>query len=294
MPRLSANGQELEVERRGDPSGPPLVLVNGIGTQLVTWPDPFVEGLVAAGLHLVLFDNRDAGLSSKIEGIRVPAPREVAAMMRQGLKPPVPYTLHDMAADTAALITALGLRRAHVLGLSMGGMIAQLLAADHPQTVASLTSIMSTTGERSVGQPSPRGLAALTTPPPALDRESLIAHSIWAQRQIASPAWPRPEAEVRAIAARAYDRAYEPAGFLRQYAAILATGSFRDRLARVRAPTLILHGTDDPLVDISGGRDSAAAIPGARLIEIPGMGHDLPASLCPRLVELVVAHVRAV
>ncbi|MFI7601925.1 alpha/beta fold hydrolase [Actinoplanes sp. NPDC049681] len=287
MPIARTNGVELAYETLGDPAAPPLLLIMGLGAQLVDWPQEFCELLAGEGLRVVRFDNRDAGLSTQLENLGVP---DFAALL-SGDRSVAPYLLADMAADTAGLLDVLGITRAHVVGASMGGMIAQQLTVDHPGRVASLCSIMSTTGDRTVGRSTPEA-AALLGRPPATSREEVLAAAVAGARVIGSPGFPATEEELLRRASAKYDRAYRPLGTLRQYAAVIASPDRTPGLREVTAPTLVVHGEDDPLVDVSGGRATAAAIPGARLLTVPGMGHDLPRELWPRITEAIVANVR--
>ncbi|SNY46056.1 alpha/beta fold hydrolase [Paractinoplanes atraurantiacus] len=269
MPDVRANGIDLRYETVGDPAEEALLLVMGLGAQLIDWPVEFCEGLAARGFHVILFDNRDAGLSTSFDGAAA-----------------VPYLLEDMAADTAALLKALGVEKAHVVGASMGGMIAQQLTIDHPGLVASLCSIMSTTGDRSVGRSTPEAAAALARPP-ATTRDEIIAGAAATSRVIGSPAYPASDEWLRKRAAAKFDRAFNPAGTQRQYAAIVASPDRTPGLRQVTVPTLVIHGAADPLIDVSGGRATAAAVPGAELLVIEGMGHDLPQPLWPTIIDAI-------
>ena len=282
MPRATANGIELEYETFGDPGDPPLLLIMGLSGQLIDWPAEFCELLAGRGYRVVRFDNRDAGLSTGMDDAGVPDMRAVFA----GDVRTVPYRLADLAADTAGLLDALGIDAAHVAGVSMGGMIAQQLTLDFPERVRSLCSIMSTTGDRSVGRPTPEAAAVLRRPA-ATSRAEAVAGAVDTARLIGSPGFPAPDDEVRRRAEAKVDRAYRPAGTARQYAAILASPDRTARLAGVRVPTVVIHGEQDPLIGVSGGRATAAAIPGAELLVIPGMGHDLPREVWPRLADAI-------
>jgi pimeloyl-ACP methyl ester carboxylesterase len=282
VPKAKTNGIELEYETLGDPADPALVLIMGLGAQLIDWPPEFCERLAARGFHVIRFDNRDAGLSAGLDDRGVP---DIAALLSGGPAEP-PYLLADFAADTAGLLDALGVDRAHVVGVSLGGMIGQQLAIDHPARVRSLCSIMSTTGDRSVGHATPAAAAVLGRPP-AAGRDEAVANQVAASRTIGSPAYPAAEEELRRRAAAKYDRAYRPLGTLRQYAAALASPDRTAALGAVTAPTVVIHGDADPLIDVSGGIATAAAIPGAELVIIPGMGHDLPRELFGRIIDAV-------
>jgi pimeloyl-ACP methyl ester carboxylesterase len=281
-----ATGMELCYERIGDAHAPPVLLVMGIGAQLINWPDGFCEALVARGLHVVRFDNRDSGLSTHLSALGAP---DFAAAVA-GDASSARYTLSDLAADTVGLIAALGYDSAHLVGASLGGMIAQTIAIEHPARVRSLVSMMSTTGDPRVGQASPEARKALTGPPVAT-RGDAIDRALAVFRVIGSPGFPVDEAAIAERAGRAYDRSFDREGTMRQAVAVLASGDRTARLAGVRAPTLVIHGADDKGCDVSGGRATAAAIPGAELVVVPGMGHDLPAALWPELSRRIGEHV---
>jgi len=283
MPRVPANGLELEYDTFGDPANPPLVLVMGLGAQMITWEPGFCELLAAKGFHVVRFDNRDVGLSSYLDDLPVP---DLAAILA-GDTSSAPYLLSDFADDTVGLFDALGFERAHVVGASMGGMIVQQLAIDHPDRLLSVTSIMATTGDRAVGRPEPWALAILMRAP-AETREQAIADAAAAFRSLGSPAYPDTEEFLTAKATALYDRAQYPAGALRHSAAIAASGDRTEALRRVRLPVVVVHGDADPLVNISGGKATADAIPDAELVVIPGMGHNLPHPVWPEVVEAIV------
>lgn len=288
MPTATANGIELYYETHGDPAGRPLLLVMGLGAQLTLWRPEFCELLAREGFFVIRSDNRDVGLSSKIEGGPVP---DLARAMA-GDHSTASYTLWDMADDAVGLLDALGIAQAHVVGASMGGMIVQCMVIAHPERVRSVTSIMSTTGNPEVGQPQPEAMAALLAPPPT-SREAAIEQGLHTWRVIGSPAYPPDEAVLREQLAADYDRCFFPQGTARQLAAILATGDRTAALREVRKPALVIHGEADPLVTLSGGQATAAAIPGARLLTFPGMGHDLPPALYPEFVRAIVAVARA-
>ena len=285
MPVARANGVDLTYETVGNPDDPALLLIMGLGAQLIDWPADFCSGLAAHGLHVVLFDNRDAGLSTAFDDLGVP---DVPAILG-GDPSTVPYLLADMAADAAGLLKELGIARAHVVGASMGAMIAQQLTVDHPDLVVSLCSIMSTTGDRRVGRSTPEAGAALMRPR-ADTREEIIAGAIASSRVIGSPGYPATEEWLQQRAAAKYDRSFRPAGTQRQFAAILASPDRTAALGSVTAPTLVIHGEDDPLINVSGGRATAAAVPGAELLVIPGMGHDLPSALWPQIIDAIAAN----
>ncbi|WP_091108344.1 alpha/beta fold hydrolase [Geodermatophilus dictyosporus] len=275
---------ELAYETFGSAEDAPLLLVMGLATQMIGWPDEFCRMLAERGTYVVRFDNRDIGLSTHLDAAGKP---DVLAVMG-GDRSGVPYLLADMADDTAGLLDALGIDSAHVVGASMGGMIAQLLAVRHPDRVRSLTSIMSTTGDPAVGAPAEAAIGVLLAPP-AADRDAAVQRAVDAYRVIGSPGFEFDEHALRERAGLSYDRAYNPAGVARQLAAILASPDRTADLGRVTVPTLVVHGEQDALVDVSGGRATAAAIPGAELLVVDGMGHDLPRDVWPQLVERITA-----
>jgi pimeloyl-ACP methyl ester carboxylesterase len=287
--RVEANGIEIAYEAIGDPADPPLVLIHGISRQLIDWRDEFLAAVAERGLRVIRLDNRDAGESTHLHE----AGRANVEALLAGDTSSAPYTLSDMAADTAGLLDALGVDSAHVVGLSMGGMIAQTLAIEHPDRVRSLTSVMSTTGDSEVGQATPEAQGVLLSPP-ARNRDDAVAIRLESQRVIGSPGFDRDEAWIAQNAARAYERAFDPAGVGRQLAAILASGDRTERLRELRVPTLVLHGEEDPLIGVSGGRATAAAIPGAELVTIAGMGHDLPRGVWQRIIDPIAALVQRV
>jgi len=279
----SSSGVRVAYEALGSPDGEPLLLVMGLGMQMLAWPDDFCAGLAQRGFSPVRFDNRDTGLSTHLTGLGAPNPALV--MLRP--QAVAGYRLSDMADDAAAVVDAAGWRSAHVVGVSLGGMIAQTLAIRHPSRVRTLTSIMSTPAPR-VGRPLVRAMLALR-PGQVRDREDAARRLVRVFRVIGSPAYPLDEDWLREIGRRSYDRAYDPDGALRQLAAIGASGDRRPGLAGVRVPTLVVHGDADPLVRPAGGRATAAAIPGARLVMYPGMGHNLPRELWPSITDEISA-----
>jgi pimeloyl-ACP methyl ester carboxylesterase len=283
--RASVDGIEIAFEEFGEPSDPVMLLIMGLGVQMLGWDEELCRMLAERGYRVVRFDNRDAGRSTSVEG--EPPPDLQALAMGDGSS--ASYTLAELAGDATGLLDHLGASAAHVVGASLGGMVAQELALRHPERVLSLTSVMSSTGDRSVGQPHPEGLGALLNAPPQ-DREAFAAWAVQNFRVIGSPGFPADEERIRARALASYDRGRNPAGTARQLAAILASGDRTEALGRVHMPTLVIHGADDPLIDVSGGEATARAIPGARLIVIPGMGHDLPRALWPRFVEEITAN----
>jgi pimeloyl-ACP methyl ester carboxylesterase len=288
MAKIRANGIELEYESHGDPRHPALLLIMGLGAQLTVWPLPFVEALVARGFHVIRFDNRDVGLSTKIERAGVPNLYAIVAQQFLRFRPQVPYTVADMAEDAAGLLDALGIASAHVVGASMGGMIAQHLAARHPDKVLSLTSMMSTTGNPLLPMASFDAMRALIRRPRSQNIDALVAHGMALTRTIAGPGYPMDEEVLRARVRENIERASYAPGFTRQLAAIIADGDRRPMLRRLRVPAVVIHGTTDPLIPPACGRDTAANISGARLIELERMGHSLPVELIPAIVEAIV------
>lgn len=272
------NGIDLCYETFGDPDNPPLLMIMGVSAPMVWWDDEFCDLLAGRGFHVVRYDNRDCGRSSYLHG-RV---NLRAAYIRRR----TPYTLDDMADDAAALVRRLDLAPVHVVGASMGGMIGQLLAIRHPGLVGSLTSMMSTTGSRWVGRPSPRGAAALLATPPT-DRAGYLDHHVRTFRQIGSPGFPFDEERMRARAGRTFDRGINRAGTARHLGAVLAATNRAGRLRQLRLPAAVIHGAADPVVDVSGGLATVRAIPGAELHVLNGMGHDLPRDLWPRFADVI-------
>ena len=279
--RAQVNGIELAYERLGDPSGQPLLLVMGLSMQMIHWDDALCGMLIDRGFHLVRFDNRDVGHSTQIDA---PVPDVRRALV--GGKINAPYLLSDMAADAVGLLDHLGIESAHVVGASMGGMIAQTMAIEHPERVSSLTSIMSTTGDRRVGRPKLRVLRVLLKRAPA-EKEAFVEYFVRMFRLIGSPGFPYDADRIREEAAATFERGYHPAGSGRQLAAIMASGDRTEKLRGLRVPTTVIHGRNDPLVPFKGGRATAAAIPGANFLAIPGMGHNLPESAWPQVVDAI-------
>ena len=280
-----ANSIDIAYETFGQPADPALLLVMGLGAQMIAWDDASCERIAARGFHVIRFDNRDVGLSSKIEGGPTP---DVAKAM-SGDHSTASYTLVDMAADAAGLLTALAIDRAHVVGASMGGMIVQQMAISNPDRLLSLCSVMSTTGNPEVGQGTPEAMALIVGPRPTT-RDEVIEAGVASARFLYGSGFPFDEAKARTRAERAYDRCFYPLGFARQIVGIRASGDRTEALRSVRVPTLVIHGEDDPLVTRSGGEATAAAIPGATLVTIPGMGHSVPEGAWPVIVDAIVAN----
>ena len=267
----------LAYETFGAEPDPAVLLIMGLGSQMILWPDELCEALAGRGRFVIRFDNRDVGRSTVLDGRPPPDLRRVAA----GAVEP-PYRLEQMAADAGGLLGALGIDRAQVVGASLGGMIAQRLAIDYPERVLSLASIMSTTGDRDVGRPTPEAMTVLMASPPA-DRDGYVESTVRARRVIGSR--PIDERRIRELAARAFDRGHHPQGTARQFAAIVASPDRTPQLRAIEIPTVVVHGSEDPLIDVSGGEATAAAIPGAELVVIEGMGHDLPLWALDRIAE---------
>jgi pimeloyl-ACP methyl ester carboxylesterase len=282
--RIAKVGEiELCYQSFGDPGRKPMLLIMGLGSQMILWPDGLCRMLAERGFLVIRFDNRDVGRSTKLSG----TPSLTAAVSGQGHD--APYTLDDMAADAAGLLGELGIEAAHVAGASQGGMIAQTLAIRHPERVISMASIMSTTGDRRVGQAHPEAIPALMTRLPH-DRESYVSVFAQLRKAIGSPGFEVDEGHLRRLAERCYERGYFPEGTLRQLVAVVASGDRTDELRRLRVPTVVIHGEADPLIDVSGGRATAEAIPDAELLLIDGMGHDLPPGTWQAIVDAVVAN----
>ena len=289
MTGIKANGITIEYEEIGPPDAPVILLIMGLGMQLIAWPQSFCEGLAARGFRVVRFDNRDAGLSTRMPPVGALASTAMMARAFLGLPVRSPYTLDDMARDTVGLMDALGIGEAHVVGASMGGMIAQIVAIEHPERVKSLTSIMSTSGDRALPGPKGNVRRALLRPRPR-DKAMAVDHTMEMLRLIGGGRYPPSESELRARVERSVRRSYRPDGFRRQLIAIQAAPGRARKLRGVRAPTLVLHGADDPLVPLAGGQHTAANIPGSRLHVVPGMGHSLPEPLIPLLVDEIAGH----
>jgi pimeloyl-ACP methyl ester carboxylesterase len=292
VPRMIAsNGISLCCDTFGDPSHPALVLIMGLGAQMISWDEEFCAGLAARRLHVVRFDNRDIGKSTRLEAAGVPNTMALMAKAALGIKPKVPYTLLDMARDTAGLMDALGIQRAHVAGASMGGGIAQEMAIHMPDRLLTLTSIMSSTGDPSLPPPTAEALALLFAPTPK-DREAYLVHHAKTLRTLRGPHFGEDITTDVERAARNFDRGLSLTGSARQLAAIIASGNRTPALTRVSTPTLVIHGDADPLIRVAGGRATARAITGSKLEILPGMGHTLPRPLWPRIIETMTAHMR--
>ena len=289
MPKTKSNGIEIEYDCFGKDDAEAILLISGLGTQMIRWSETFCQMLAEQGYRVIRFDNRDTGLSTHFDTAPMPDFTAIANAVSHGEMPKVPYTLFDMANDAVGLLDKLKINRAHVVGRSMGGMIAQLLACDHSERVLSLVSIMSSTGNPNLPQASPEVMEALTSPAPhpLQDEQGYLAHCVALSQAIAGRGYPFDESAQRYQALVEVKRAYNPTGFLRQIAAIAAIGDLRVHLANISVPTLVLHGADDPLVPPEAGKDTAANIQGAELLIIEGMGHDLPPAMFGNVVRAI-------
>lgn len=288
MAKARANGIELEYESYGPRPAPAVLLIMGVGAQLTLWPDQFHQNLVKEGFRVVRFDNRDAGKSTHLIGLGVPDVLEVMRKAGEGVSVETPYTLEDMAQDVIGLLDALRIDAAHLIGVSMGAMIAQIVAAKFPARARSLVSAMSTTGRRSLPQARRDVLTALMSPPRSAARDDLIEAGLRSRKALASPGYPISEQELRAVVAAGIDRVpYEPTGAARQLAAIFAAEPRVELLERIHCPTLVLHGADDPLIPVQAGEDTAKCISGARLVILPGASHDLTTAIA----SVYLAHI---
>jgi pimeloyl-ACP methyl ester carboxylesterase len=282
MPQARANGIDIEYESFGRDSDPLILVIMGLAAQLVFWPKSLCEGLAAKGFRVVRFDNRDIGKSTHLSGMAAPEPRALLAEVASGKEPDVPYALDDMADDAIGLMDALGVGRAHVVGASMGGMIAQLMAINHPARTKSLTSIMSTTGRRDLPPGDPNALAVLAKGPKTFSRDDLIENGVLVRHALAGPGFPETESEIRALVERVVDRApYDPVGVGRQWAAVVTAQPRNVLLKAVHCPALVLHGDRDPLFPVAAAKDTAESIADAELVVVQGMGHGIPDSLVP-------------
>lgn len=292
--QAAVNGISITFEDKGPRDAPVILLVMGLGGQLTLWPDEFVDALNARGFRTIRYDNRDVGLSTHFDAAGVPNLKWM--FVKSLLRLPVrsAYTLADMAADGVALLDHLGIARAHIVGVSMGGMISQHIAARYPDRVLSLTSVMSTTGNPRLPRAQKEAMQVLTSRPMSGDPEDLIAYSVRAAKVIGSPGYPPDEERLQRRVRSDFERGWYPQGVARQMAAIVADGDRRPMLKSIDAPTLVIHGEGDPLVPLAGGRDTADNIPGARLLTIPGMGHDLPLGLVDTLADAIAGHAGAV
>ena len=293
MPKAIANGIEIHYEEQGDKTAPPMLLIMGFGAQLTLWPDELVEALASRGFRVIRYDNRDIGLSHKFDGVKAPGLVKMTLLSKLGLKPKVPYTLADMADDGAGLLDTLGIEKAHIVGASMGGMIAQHFVSRHADKCLSLTTIFSTPGNPKLPPAKPEAMKALVTRPDSTDEKVLVEHGMMVARTIGSPGYPTEDERLRERTTASVRRSFYPEGPTRHLSAIVADGDRRGMLKDVTVPTLVLHGEDDPLVPCEGGRDTAASIPGAKLKTIPGWGHDLPLELVDELADAITGHATA-
>jgi pimeloyl-ACP methyl ester carboxylesterase len=292
-PQLArANGIDLCYEIFGAADAEPMLLIMGLGAQMILWDDDFCRQLAARGFRVIRFDNRDIGMSGKLTGGKRLGPLELLKLRFLNIPVAAPYRLHDMALDVIGLLDALGIKSAHLVGASMGGMIAQEVAISFPQRVRSLTSIMSTTGNPKLPPPTREAAAVLMAPPPKT-REEYLERFAQTWKILRAGSFPQDEALDRSRAERTFERGLNPAGVARQLRAILASGSRTQRLASVKTPTLVIHGTVDPLVPPEGGKDTAASIPGAKLLMIEGMGHALPIPTWPEIIGAIDKHAHA-
>ncbi len=289
MPNMTANGIQIEYETFGDGAFPALLLIAGNGAQMILWDAEFCELLAQTKLFVIRFDNRDAGLSKKFDEAGIPDMMAVIKAARAGTTVESAYSLEDMADDSVGLLGALGIEKAHICGLSMGGMIGQVIAYRHPKHVLSLTAIMATTGNPDLPQGKPEAIAAVVAPAPQ-ERDAYVEHFVNTWRRIWSPGFPFEEKRVRRFMEQSYDRSYYPQGMARQNAAIIASGDRRPLLSTIKVPTLVIHGADDPLIPVDGGKDTARVIPGASLLIINGMGHDLPKGVWGEIVSAIANH----
>ncbi len=286
-----ANSIDICYETFGDAGAEPIVLIMGLGAQMIHWDDEFCKKLAARGFRVIRFDNRDIGKSSKLTGGKRLSAIELLKLRFLKIPVAASYRLIDMARDTTGLMDALGIKSAHLVGASMGGMIAQEIAISFPERVRSLTSIMSTTGNPKIPPPTREAAAVLMAPPPATKEEYFERYArTW--KVLRAGSFPEDEALDRSRAERTFERGLNPPGVARQFRAVLASGSRKERLRAVTAPTLVIHGTVDPLVRPEGGKDTAASIPGARLLMIEGMGHALPIRMWPQLIDAIAVHAK--
>ncbi|WP_296582140.1 alpha/beta hydrolase [Xanthobacter sp.] len=295
MPRVKANGLDIAFDSFGPLDGEAILLIAGLGVQMIRWPDPFCAALAGYGFRVIRFDNRDAGGSTHLDQHTPPDLGALVASLMAGRRPEVPYTLHDMAADAVGLLDALAIPRAHVVGLSMGGMIAQIMSSEHPGRVLSLTSIMSGTGNPALSRAEPDVLAMMMrpAPDPVRDEAGFVAHSLAFARRIAGPAHPVDDGAHRRLVLEEARRAHDPRGARRQLAAMAVAEDRRARLATIAVPALVIHGACDPLIPPACGADTAASIPGAEFLLVEGMGHHVPASLHPRVADAIVRVARS-
>ncbi|MFX0021031.1 MAG: alpha/beta fold hydrolase [Candidatus Hermodarchaeota archaeon] len=287
MPRVKANNIEIEYDTFGNPSSKPLLLIMGLGAQMIRWEEELCKKFVERGFYVIRFDNRDIGLSTKFDEAGEPDIMKLYMQMAKGEKIESLYTLDDMADDAVGLLTAINIDKAHICGASMGGMIAQTIAYRHPSRVLSLISIMSSTGNPDLPRPKPEAINVLIQPAPT-EREAIIEHGVNNLRIIHGTGLPFDEKKARKSVIASYDRSNYRPGYSRQLAAVIAAGNRKQALASITVPTLVIHGSEDPLMPPEGGKDTAEAIPGAELLIIEGMGHSLPLEVWPQLLDAIV------
>lgn len=291
MPDVKANGIQIEYETFGDRSSPALLLIAGNGAQMIVWDTEFCELLAKTGLFVIRFDNRDSGLSMKFDEAGIPDIMSAIQAAMTGKPVKAVYTLDDMADDCVGLLDALGIEKAHICGASMGGMIAQIIAYRHPEHVLTLTSIMSTTGNPGLPMGRMDAISALVAPAPE-QLNAYVEHYVNVWRNIWSPGFPYEVERVRAFMEKSFARSYCPQGMARQNIAVIAGGDRRSSLSSIKVPTLVIHGADDPLIPVEGGRDTARVIPGAKLLIIKGMGHDMPKGVWAEILSAIAQHTR--
>lgn len=294
MTQIKTANLTLEYDEFGDPNDPAIVLIMGLGTQMIGWTEEFCEALAKHSLRVIRFDNRDIGLSEKLESFGPPKLKWLAFQRQFGLLPSVPYSLYDMAHDVVELLDALEIEQSHIAGASMGGMISQIIASKYPERVLTLTSIMSTTNSPKLKRPASKVLARLLFKPKTTDQEKLLNYMIGSRKMFGSPEYPRSDEQWRQMILEGFERCDYPEGYGRQLAAVMSTPCRREEISLISAPTLVIHGKQDCLVPVSGGIDTAEYIPGAKLELIDGMGHDLPPELVGHLTDLIGEHANSV
>lgn len=294
MTQIKYNDIDIEYETRGQTGNPALLLVRGLGTQLAAWPEAYLESFVSAGYHVVIFDNRDVGLSQKFGDVPSDSREQVIEALKERRTPNLAYTIDDMAADPIGVMDALGIDKAHICGMSMGGMIVQVAAAAYPDRLLSATSIMSGVGDPSLPQPGPEVMRALTETSPSDDLEDLIAFNVAGSKVFTGKGRPTPDAVFEERERKVITRCYYPEGTARQMLAIMASGDRSDLCRGIEVPFLVVHGSDDPLVLPEAGVDTAEKVPDAKLHMVEGMGHDLPETCREEIVGVVVEHMRGV
>ncbi len=291
MPNIPANGIRIEYDTFGNPSSPAIVLINGLGVQMIYWEDAFCDQLADEGHYVIRYDNRDIGLSTKFDDFGVPDIPGAMAALSRGEKIETAYTLEDMADDAVGLIRALGIEKAYFCGSSMGGIIAQTVAANHPECVLGLISIMSSSGDPKLPSPKPEVMEALLTPSPDT-RKEYIEHNVNYWRIVGSPVFEYDEDRIRKRAAAAFDRSHYPYGKSRQMLAVISRGNRKEVLKSITVPTLVIHGTEDPLVPVQAAYDIAETIPNAKLVTVEGMGHDMPVDTWPVIISAISGHTK--